>query len=141
MFCERRQFERSRFALSSRLSRAKSKETQRGVCVSRPGCAIKLAVFGILAAGMVSFPTTASAQQAGQKTFSSAAEASTALIAAVKANDQQALLSILGPDAKPLISSGDNAEDQNDRKEFVEKYQQMHRMVSEPDGMTTLHRC
>src|SRR5580658_7971530 len=76
---------------------------------------------------------------AGQQTFSSAAEASTALVSALQNNDQQALSEILGSDAKDIISSGDETEDANDRAQFVEKYQQMHRLVTEPDGTTTLY--
>ena|SRR5579862_1128265 len=79
------------------------------------------------------------AQQPGQKTFGSAAEASHALVKAVQSDDETALLSILGEDAKELISSGDPAEDKSNREEFVQKYKQMHRLVNEPDGTTTLY--
>jgi Protein of unknown function (DUF2950) len=79
------------------------------------------------------------AQQTGQRTFGSAAEACHALVAAVKSDDEPALLSILGPDAKDLISSGDPAEDKSSREEFVKKYKEMHRLVNEPDGTTTLY--
>ena len=46
---------------------------------------------------------------------------------------------MLGPNAKDILSSGDPTEDQNDRDEFIDRYQQMHRMVMEPDGTTTLY--
>jgi hypothetical protein len=81
----------------------------------------------------------AGAQQPGQKTFSSAMEASRALVEAVKADDQPELLKILGPGAKRIVSSGDAAEDKADRAEFLRKYQEMHRLVNEPDGMTTIY--
>jgi hypothetical protein len=97
------------------------------------------AAFAILAAGIACFPAPAAAQQPGQKTFPSAAEACKALVAAVQASDQTALLSILGPEGKEIISSGDPIEDKNNRAEFVQKYQQMHRLVAEPDGTTTLY--
>src|ERR1700675_1757430 len=77
--------------------------------------------------------------QAGQETFSSAAEASHALVKAIRANDQAALLKVLGPNAKEIISSGDEAEDKQDRDEFVQKFRRMHRLVIEPDGSTTLY--
>ncbi|MGA8620803.1 MAG: DUF2950 domain-containing protein [Candidatus Sulfotelmatobacter sp.] len=99
----------------------------------------KIATLTILAAGITFLQIHAAAQQAGQKTFSSAAAASGALLAAVKAEDQPALLSILGPDAKDIVSSGDSVEDKNNRAEFVQKYEQMHRLVTEPDGKTTLY--
>jgi hypothetical protein len=88
-------------------------------------------------------PTSAArhlaAPQTGQQTFSSAEEASQALVTAMKNNDQQSLLKVLGPNAKSIVSSGDDAEDQKDRDEFLKKYQQMHRLVMEPDGTTTLY--
>ncbi|MGA9507440.1 MAG: DUF2950 domain-containing protein [Candidatus Sulfotelmatobacter sp.] len=83
------------------------------------------------------------APQTGQQTFSSAEQASQGLVIAMKNavtnNDQQPLLKVLGPNAKSIVSSGDDAEDQNNRDEFLKKYQQMHRLVMEPDGTTTLY--
>ena len=99
----------------------------------------KFTVLAFLAAGMACFPVPAAAQQPGQKTFPSAAEASKALISALQVNDQSALLNILGADAKDILSSGDQVEDKNDRDDMVQKYQQMHRLVMEPDGTTTLY--
>jgi hypothetical protein len=102
------------------------------------GGVAKFAAFAILAAGIACFPAPTAAQQPGQKTFPSAAEASKALIAALQTNDQTALLSILGAEAKDIVSSGDEVEDKNNREAFVQRYQQMHRLVAEPDGKTTL---
>lgn len=77
--------------------------------------------------------------QPGQQTFPSASEAAQALVEAVQKNDQPQLLKILGPTAKDIVSSGDDAEDKNDRTQFVRKYRRMHRLVTEPDGTTTLY--
>src|ERR1017187_6631364 len=82
---------------------------------------------------------TSSGPQAGQETFSSAAKASMSLVSALQNNRQQALLKILGPDAKEIVSSGDESEDASDRAQFVQKYERMHRLVTEPDGTTTLY--
>jgi hypothetical protein len=109
--------------------------TLRGFRWGKAGRLSVLATFAALAW----FPVSASAQQSGQKTFSSAADASKALIAALQSNDQPELLSILGSDAKDILSSGDQVQDKNDRDEFVEKYGQMHRLVNEPNGTTTLY--
>jgi hypothetical protein len=103
------------------------------------GVTVNLGVLAIVASVIAWASVPTSAQQAGQKTFLSAAEASSALVAALQAEDQSALLSILGPDSKDILSSGDAVEDKNDRTEFVQKYQQMHRLVNEPDGTTTLY--
>ena len=88
---------------------------------------------------MVCLPTSSAAQQRGQKTFSSPEEASTALVTAMQSNDERALLEILGPDGKRIVSSGDETEDADSRASFVQKYQQCHRLVREPDGTTTLY--
>ncbi len=79
------------------------------------------------------------AQQQGPKTFSSADEASHALVMALKNDDDKTLLQILGPEGKEIISSGDPAEDQANRANFVAKFHEMHRLVEEPDGTTTLY--
>jgi hypothetical protein len=96
-----------------------------------------LAAVSILLA--VCFPITLIAQQKGQKAFTSAEEASNALVTATQNNDEKALLDILGADGKQIISSGDEAEDSEARTNFVQKYQEMHRLVKEPDGTTTLY--
>jgi hypothetical protein len=103
------------------------------------GNVVRIAALSTLAVGMGSWAIPAAAQQPGQRTFSSAMEASRSLIEALKADDQPALLNILGPDAKSIISSGDAAEDKIERADLVQKYQQMHRLVNEPDGKTTLY--
>lgn len=79
------------------------------------------------------------AQQQGQKTFSSAADASAALMAAAKENNESALLAILGPAGKDIISSGDSTQDRERRANIAQKYEQMHRLRKEPDGTTTLY--
>ena len=85
------------------------------------------------------FPTRSVAQQPGQKTFSSPEDASNALFTAVQNDDEKALLDILGPDGKQIVSSGDDTEDAESRANFVQKYLEMHRLVKEPDGTTTLY--
>ncbi len=100
-------------------------------------CLPELAAAAILLAGC--FPARSLAQQQGQKTFSSAEDASKALVTAAQNNDEKATLEILGPDGKRIVSSGDDTEDAEARTNFVQKYQEMHRLVKEPDGTTTLY--
>ncbi len=85
------------------------------------------------------FPIRSMAQQPGQKTFSSPEDASNALVTATQSNDEKAMLDILGPDGKQIVSSGDETEDAESRANFVRRYQQMHRLVKEPDGTTVLY--
>ena len=96
-----------------------------------------LVVGAILLAGW--FPARSPAQQREQKTFSSPEAASDALLAATQSNDEKALLEILGPDGKQIVSSGDDAEDALNRTNFVEKFREMHRLVKEPDSTVTLY--
>ena len=97
----------------------------------------KLTAVAILLAGW--FPVSSVAQQKGQRTFSSAQDATNALVDAVRSNDEKAILDILGPIGKQIVSSGDNTEDADDRANFVRRYQEMHRLVTEPDGTITLY--
>ncbi len=105
----------------------------------KPYCAtfLRLAALAVLVTG--SFLTPSLAQQPGQKTFSSPEDASSALVAATQSNDEKAMLEILGPDGKEIVSSGDDTEDAQSRASFVEKYGEMHRLVKEPDGTTVLY--
>jgi hypothetical protein len=85
------------------------------------------------------FPTSSIAQQQGQKTFSSPDEASNALVTAARNNDEKGMLNILGPDGKQIVSSGDETEDAQNRANFAQRYQEMHRLVKEPDGTIVLY--
>lgn len=78
------------------------------------------------------------AQQSMPKTFSSASDASNALFQAVRSDDEQALQAILGG-GKEITSSNDDIEDKLERDGFVQKYQEMHRLVREPDKTTVLY--
>jgi hypothetical protein len=100
---------------------------------------LKLATVAIFFVGSFGFEARCMAQQTGQRTFSSPADAANALFMAVRGNDEQALLAILGPDSNRIVSSGDAAEDADNRANFVRKYDQMHRLAKEPDGTLTLY--
>jgi hypothetical protein len=93
------------------------------------------AVFALLLVGV---PRWSFASTAGPTTFSSAEEASQALLQAVQNHDERALQAILGA-GKEVTSSGDDDEDMLEREQFSEKYQEMHRLVREPDATTVLY--
>jgi len=97
----------------------------------------EIAAVALLLVGCI--PGSSLAQQQGQKTFSSAEEASNALVTAAQNNDEKAMLDILGSAGQEVVSSGDDTEDTDSRANFVRKYQEMHRLVKEPDGTTTLY--
>jgi hypothetical protein len=96
-----------------------------------------LAVVAVLLT--VFFATHSMAQHPGQKTFSSAEDAFNALVMAAQNNDEKAMFEILGRHGKQIVSSGDETEDANSRANFVQRYQEMHRLVKEPDGTTVLY--
>lgn len=98
---------------------------------------LKIAGFAVLL--FVCFIGNSSAQQIGQKAFSSPDEASKAIVAALQNNDEKAALEILGPDAGQIVSSGDPIEDAENHANFVRKYEEMHRFLKEPDGSVTLY--
>jgi Protein of unknown function (DUF2950) len=78
------------------------------------------------------------AQQAGQPRFKSAAEAIQALFQAVQSGNEQTIANILGAPTD-LTSSQDEGQDKVDRELFVQKYQEMHRLVPEADGSVNLY--
>ncbi len=72
------------------------------------------------------------------RTFASATQASQALYDAVKSKDEAAVRAVLGCGPE-LTSAGDDAEDKVNRERFVQKYDEMHRLVREPDKSTVLY--
>jgi hypothetical protein len=78
------------------------------------------------------------AQQSTQKSFPSAEAASHALFIAVQTDNDRALAQILGGGTE-LVSTDDRAEDKLEREQFGKKYEEMHRLVREPDGATVLY--
>src|SRR6267143_6204473 len=73
------------------------------------------------------------AQQPGQPTFTSAAEAIQTLSQAVESKNEDTIANILGGPTD-LASSRDEVQDELDRELFVQKYQEMHRLGREADG-------
>jgi len=70
--------------------------------------------------------------------FASPDDAGSALLAAAKSGDQNALLAIFGPDSKDVIHSGDTVQDKNTANAFVAGYGVMHRWRKMPDGAQIL---
>jgi hypothetical protein len=79
------------------------------------------------------------AEESNQQVFRSPEEASAALFAAARQTDNRALLEILGPAGKDLISSGDPSEDRKERERFASKYKEMHRVAKDPGGVMVLY--
>jgi Protein of unknown function (DUF2950) len=91
-----------------------------------PGLAAALTTVLTLA---VVWSPSASAAEVKQKRFATAEEGAQALMAALKANDVKAMLAILGPDARPLIITGDSVADRQERERVVREYEETHSLV------------
>ncbi|HYK35574.1 DUF2950 domain-containing protein [Alloacidobacterium sp.] len=79
------------------------------------------------------------AQQGSEKTFATPGAAALALYNSAKSNDNGALHEILGSGTDDIIHTGDEVADKNARTDFIQRYDQMHRVVIEPDQTATLY--
>jgi hypothetical protein len=78
-------------------------------------------------------------QAKGQK-FSSPADAAAALYDATRRSDDSNLVIVLGPDAAEIVDWSDDAQEcQKQKTQFAQKYEQMHRLVKEPDDTVALY--
>jgi len=88
--------------------------------------------------GMISI-SVAAAAPANEKTFASPGDAVLAVYNAAKSNDQEALNAIFGSDAQKILHTGDDVADSAMRADFIRRYEEMHRVVLEPDHTATLY--
>jgi len=77
------------------------------------------------------------AYAAGAKNYASPEEAVQALVAAARAGDSNAILAVLGPEAKDIVRSGDAATDKQGRERFVRAYGEGNK-IAKPDEQTAL---
>jgi hypothetical protein len=92
----------------------------------------------ICAVALMVIAPPAIAATAAQKGFASPEEGITALVKAVRANDQPALRAVLGPHGGKLISSGDAVADQHRREAFLKAYDDANKLVHNGDARATL---
>jgi Protein of unknown function (DUF2950) len=83
---------------------------------------------GLALALVVGLQTLAFA--AGQKRFASIDEAVGALVAAIRAEDRNALIDILGPAGRRLVSSGDKVADRQTGARFATDYEKAHHLLA-----------
>jgi hypothetical protein len=117
--------------------------------VRRNKAAVVLSAITMIAIALACFPAWARQSASGAsspseqpkaKAFSKPEDAAAAIYAVAKRNDEAELLVILGPDAKEIIQwSDDPAERREHRQMFAQKYEQMHRLVKEPDNTVALY--
>jgi Protein of unknown function (DUF2950) len=95
---------------------------------------VQILVFAFISTACITL-----AQPGGQKTFSSPGDAVLAAYNAIKSGDTQALNSLFGSSVNQIMHTGDDVADKNIVKNFLERYDQMHRVVIEPDQSATLY--
>jgi hypothetical protein len=76
--------------------------------------------------------------QAAQDKFASPDDAAKALVAAAKLGNDDAVLGVLGPGSRDVVSSGDAAKDKADLAGFASDYDVMHRWRKLPNGSLLL---
>jgi hypothetical protein len=91
-------------------------------------------VIALVLAAMLVAPV----QAAEQKHFESVKAAVDALIAALRSDDQKALVEVLGEEGRRLVSSGDRVADRTAAQKFVAEYDQRHRLQA-GGGKVVLH--
>lgn len=90
--------------------------------MSSPGSVARLAAIGMaLCAWLLALPTFGAVPDAGPRAFDTPQQAAEALVKAAEADDVPALLAIVGPEGKDIVSSGDPVEDRNDLAKFAKK--------------------
>lgn len=79
------------------------------------------------------------AAAARQKSFRSPEQAVSALVAAIRADDEKEMLAVLGPGSKEVISSGDSVADNAGRDKFIQSYDQKNFLEAKSDRTMILH--
>jgi hypothetical protein len=92
----------------------------------------------VCAMALIFMAPMALAATAGPKRFASSEAGITALVEAVKADDQPMLLAVLGPHGSKLISSGDAVADRQSREAFLKAYGDANKLVLDGDTKATL---
>jgi hypothetical protein len=77
--------------------------------------------------------------QSAQKTFTSPEAAIDALVKACRDFNKKELMDLLGPGSEPLISTGDEVDDQQNMEKFVKSYGEKNRLETGSGGKVTLH--
>lgn len=95
-----------------------------------------LVLAAIVSVGTFVRPALAQSSTTQQRTFATAEEAVTALVAAVQSGTPQALAGVLGPGSEKVVSSGDPYADKAAGQRFLAAYADKHELQADgPDRM------
>jgi hypothetical protein len=107
------------------------------------GCAaiaMALACLPVKAQKATTESNASPAERPKGKSFAKPDDAAAAIYAAARRNDEAEMVAILGPDAKDIVEwNEDTNERQEQRVQFAQKYEQMHRLMREPDNTVALY--
>jgi hypothetical protein len=81
----------------------------------------------------VGVPSAGFAAEAKQKNFPTPEEASSALVAAMKAGDAKTMMEILGPGSKDIVQSGDATADKASAERFAKAYAEANKIEKSGD--------
>ena len=73
-----------------------------------------------------------------QQRYATAEEAANALVAAVRADDRKAIVTVLGPGGVDIVSSGDAVSDGQSQRAFLMAYDAKHKVATEGDNRAML---
>lgn len=100
---------------------------------------VALPILAVAAVGAGLAPHAAMAQQANEKTFGSPGEGVLMLYNAAKSGDNATLAALFGSNSGDILHTGDDVADKKMTQNFIARYDQMHRVVLEPDGTVTVY--
>jgi hypothetical protein len=107
------------------------------------GCAVivmALACLPLKAQQAMTEGNASPAERPKGKSFAKPDDAAAAIYAAARRNDEAEMLAILGPDTKDIVVWSDDAnEREQQRAQFAQKYERMHRLMREPDHTVALY--
>ena len=106
----------------------------RFLAMSNRGVAMLRASLVSLSAALLCWSVPSIAQER----FKTPEAAVDALVAAAKAGDTKALVGVLGPQGKAVVSSGDPVADTNIKEKFISAYDAKHAIEREGDGTQIL---
>jgi hypothetical protein len=92
----------------------------------------------ILYTSVLSSPLFAEQATQAQTVFQSPEEAMKALVDAVQADNTQKVMTILGPDGKDVVYSGDEVADKDNHAKFVKEYQEKVKFVADKDRISVI---
>src|SRR5579862_3959291 len=90
----------------------------------------RFSAFVLAAAGVLLLHVPGRTETPDGKAFPSADAAARALVKAAKTDDTAALIEILGPSAKSIVTTRDSVADRNSRKAFTERAAEKMRLVA-----------